>query len=214
MQADQALQLLGEMRAIVRLALGERLLFAVIGRGQVIDAAMVDGASYLMSMIYSGYASGLWRNERGANLVDGGAPFYDTYACADGKYVAVGAMEPQFFEQLVTALGLAGVPAQHDRAVRTGGRARGGEQGRLANAGRAGHHDHAARARPGRGEQAAELAQLRVAVQQRLHFRKLTPPSGPCKCVPAGNLVAGSTMRGWQAPGEHRSTLPTQEDTR
>ena len=85
------------------------------GRGQVIDAAMVDGASYLMSMIYSGYASGLWRNERGANLVDGGAPFYDTYECADGKYVAVGAMEPQFFEQLVTALGLTGVPAQHDR---------------------------------------------------------------------------------------------------
>ncbi|HEX4289272.1 MAG TPA: CaiB/BaiF CoA-transferase family protein [Trebonia sp.] len=86
------------------------------GRGQVIDAAMVDGASYLMSMIYSGYASGLWRNERGANLVDGGAPFYDTYECADGKYVAVGAMEPQFFAQLVTALGLTGVPAQHDRA--------------------------------------------------------------------------------------------------
>src|SRR6185437_7941351 len=86
------------------------------GRGQVIDAAMVDGVSYLMSMVYSGYASGLWRNERGANLVDGGAPFYDTYECADGKYVAVGAMEPQFFEQLVTALGLAGVPAQHDRA--------------------------------------------------------------------------------------------------
>jgi alpha-methylacyl-CoA racemase len=67
-------------------------------------------------MIYSGYASGLWQNERGANLVDGGAPFYDTYECADGKYVAVGAMEPQFFEQLVTALGLTGVPAQHDRA--------------------------------------------------------------------------------------------------
>jgi alpha-methylacyl-CoA racemase len=86
------------------------------GRGQVIDAAMVDGASYLMSMVYSGYASGLWQNERGANLLDGGAPFYDTYECADGKYVAVGAMERQFFEQLVTTLGLTGVPAQHDRA--------------------------------------------------------------------------------------------------
>jgi alpha-methylacyl-CoA racemase len=85
------------------------------GLGQVIDAAMVDGASYLMSMIYSHYDGGQWRNERGANLLDGAAPFYDTYECADGRYVAVGAQEPQFFGQLVTTLGLTGVPAQHDR---------------------------------------------------------------------------------------------------
>jgi len=85
------------------------------GRGQVIDSAMVDGASYLMSMVYSQYAGGLWRNERSANLLDGGAPFYGTYKCGDGRYVAVGALEPKFFAELVAVLGLQDVPAQHDR---------------------------------------------------------------------------------------------------
>ena len=85
------------------------------GRGQVIDSAMVDGASYLMSMVYSQYAGGLWRNERSANLLDGGAPFYRTYECADGRYIAVGALEPKFFAELVAVLGLDDVPAQHDQ---------------------------------------------------------------------------------------------------
>ena len=85
------------------------------GRGQVIDSAMVDGASYLMSMVYSQYAGGLWRNERSANLLDGGAPFYGTYECADGRYIAVGALEPKFFTELVAVLGLDDVPAQHDQ---------------------------------------------------------------------------------------------------
>src|SRR5215469_7933886 len=85
------------------------------GRGQVVDSAMVDGASYLMSMVYSQYAGGLWRNERSANLLDGGAPFYGTYECADGRYIAVGALEPKFFAELVAVLGLHDVPAQHDR---------------------------------------------------------------------------------------------------
>jgi alpha-methylacyl-CoA racemase len=85
------------------------------GRGQVIDSAMVDGASYLMSMVYSQYAGGLWRNERSANLLDGGAPFYGTYECADGRYVAVGALEPKFFGELIAVLGLDDVPAQHDQ---------------------------------------------------------------------------------------------------
>lgn len=85
------------------------------GRGQVIDAAMVDGVPYLMSMIYSQLASGLWHDSRGSNLLDGGAPFYDTYRCADGGYVAVGALEQKFFAVLVDALGLRDVPAQHDR---------------------------------------------------------------------------------------------------
>jgi alpha-methylacyl-CoA racemase len=84
------------------------------GRGQVIDSAMVDGASYLMSMVYSQYAGGLWRNERSANLLDGGAPFYGTYECADGRYIAVGALEPKFFAELAAVLGLNGVPAQQD----------------------------------------------------------------------------------------------------
>lgn len=86
------------------------------GRGQVLDVAMVDGASYLMAMTYSLFGNGQWRNEREANLLDGAAPFYDTYECADGKYVAVGAQEPQFFALLVSTLELADVPPQHDRA--------------------------------------------------------------------------------------------------
>ena len=76
------------------------------GRGQVVDAAMVDGATSLMTMVYGLFGQGLWRDEREANLLDGGAPFYDTYRCADGEFVAVGALEPQFFTALIAGLGL------------------------------------------------------------------------------------------------------------
>ena len=63
------------------------------GRGQVVDAAMVDGASVLMQMMWSMRGAGAWTDDRAANLLDGGAPFYDTYQCADGKWIAVGAIE-------------------------------------------------------------------------------------------------------------------------
>jgi alpha-methylacyl-CoA racemase len=86
------------------------------GRGQVVDAAMVDGVTSLLSMFYGLRHAGLWRDERGTNLLDGGAPFYDTYRCADGGYVAVGALEPQFFAALLHTLALDDVPAQHDVA--------------------------------------------------------------------------------------------------
>ena len=76
------------------------------GQGQVVDAAMVDGAAMLMSMLYGVREAGLWSNERGANLLDGGAPFYATYACADGKHVAVGPIEPQFYALLLEKLGV------------------------------------------------------------------------------------------------------------
>jgi alpha-methylacyl-CoA racemase len=76
------------------------------GRGQVVDAAMTDGVSLLMAMAYSLKAKGLWRGERQANVLDGGAPFYGVYRCADGKFLAVGALEPQFFDALVARLGL------------------------------------------------------------------------------------------------------------
>ena len=66
------------------------------GRGQVVDAAIVDGAASLLTFIYAALARGAWRDERGNNLLDGGAPFYTTYRCADGEYIAVGALEPQF----------------------------------------------------------------------------------------------------------------------
>jgi alpha-methylacyl-CoA racemase len=76
------------------------------GQGQVIDCAMVDGAALLMSMVWSFFGAGFWRDERGVNLLDTGAPFYDTYETADGKYLAVGALEPQFFAQLREVAGL------------------------------------------------------------------------------------------------------------
>ncbi|WP_028473822.1 CaiB/BaiF CoA transferase family protein [Nocardioides alkalitolerans] len=88
------------------------------GVGQVVDAAMVDGASVLAHMLWSMSGGGSWHEERGTNLLDGGAPFYDTYECADGKYMAVGSVEPQFYRRLLETVGLADadLPEQHDRA--------------------------------------------------------------------------------------------------
>ncbi|XP_076835762.1 alpha-methylacyl-CoA racemase isoform X3 [Brachyhypopomus gauderio] len=76
------------------------------GRGQVIDASMVEGSAYLGSFVWKSQSTGLWNRPRGQNLLDSGAPFYDTYCTADGKYVAVGAIEPQFYDQLIQGLGL------------------------------------------------------------------------------------------------------------
>jgi alpha-methylacyl-CoA racemase len=76
------------------------------GRGQVIDAAMVDGAALLMTMMHGLLAGGAWSEERGRNLLDGGAPFYDAYETADGRYVSVGALEPRFFAELARLVGL------------------------------------------------------------------------------------------------------------
>jgi alpha-methylacyl-CoA racemase len=79
-----------------------------VGVGQVVDAAITDGAANLTGIIHGLLEQGAWRDERGVNLLDGGAPFYDTYRCADGEWVAVGALEPQFYAALLEALGLAG----------------------------------------------------------------------------------------------------------
>ena len=70
------------------------------GKGQVIDAAMTDGSSLLMTMMYSMHQSGFWNLERQSNLLDGAAHFYDTYECADGKYISIGSIEPQFYALL------------------------------------------------------------------------------------------------------------------
>jgi len=88
------------------------------GAGQVVDAAMVDGVALLSQMLWSFRAMDLWDDERQSNLLDGAAPFYDTYACQDGKHVAVGALEPQFYARMLEGLGLdpAGLPAQMDRS--------------------------------------------------------------------------------------------------
>jgi alpha-methylacyl-CoA racemase len=86
------------------------------GKGQVVDAAMVDGASALMTMMYGAFQSGFWRDERGSNMLDGGSHFYGVYETKDGKYVSIGSIEPQFYAQLLEKLGLADeqLPHQHD----------------------------------------------------------------------------------------------------
>jgi alpha-methylacyl-CoA racemase len=89
------------------------------GAGQVVDASMADGAAQLATMFYAMRDLGMWSDERGTNLLDGGAPFYATYETADAKYVSVCAMEPQFYAGLVEAMGLAGadLPPQNDTAT-------------------------------------------------------------------------------------------------
>lgn len=76
------------------------------GKGQVVDAAMTDGASSLMAMFYGFLGAGMWEDRRGSNMLDGGAHFYDTYETADGKYVAIGSIEPQFYALLREKAGL------------------------------------------------------------------------------------------------------------
>ena len=89
------------------------------GRGQVVDAAMVDGAASLASIFYGLHAAGQWDAPRGQNLLDGGAPFYDSYETADGRWVSLAALEPKFFAQLAQALGLDArfVQRQYDRRL-------------------------------------------------------------------------------------------------
>ncbi|WP_304166959.1 CaiB/BaiF CoA-transferase family protein [Phenylobacterium aquaticum] len=76
------------------------------GKGQVIDCAMSDGAASLMAMFYGFKAGGGWSNERRSNLLDGGAHFYDTYQCADGKWISIGSIEPQFYALLLEKTGI------------------------------------------------------------------------------------------------------------
>jgi len=76
------------------------------GQGQVVDAAMTDGSAAIMSLIHSLLASSIWKDEREANIIDGGMPFYRCYETSDGKFMAVGALEPQFFAELIEGLGL------------------------------------------------------------------------------------------------------------
>jgi len=88
------------------------------GEGQVVDAAMVDGAAVLMTMFHAFRAMGMWNEERGTNMLDSGAHFYDVYETADGKYVSIGSIEPQFYAELLRLSGLEGeeLPHQMDRS--------------------------------------------------------------------------------------------------
>ena len=88
------------------------------GRGQVVDAAMTEGAGLLSTMVWGMRAAGHWTDARGVNVLDTGAPWYDTYTTRDGRHFAVGAIEPKFYAELLEGLGIAGesLPPQHDRA--------------------------------------------------------------------------------------------------
>ena len=92
------------------------------GEGQVVDAAMVDGAATLMTMIHAFHEFGLWNDDRGANMLDTGAPFYEVYETADGKYFALGGLESKFYAELLEGMGLADDPAfvaheQNDKSL-------------------------------------------------------------------------------------------------
>ena len=89
---------------------------SVSGKGEVIDAAMVDGASVLGQMMWAFRGTGLWQDKRGANMLDTGAPYYEVYETSDGKWMAVGAIEPQFYAELLKGLGLdaESLPGQND----------------------------------------------------------------------------------------------------
>jgi alpha-methylacyl-CoA racemase len=90
---------------------------SISGRGQVVDAAMIDGANLLATMFHQLTASEGWNAERGSNILDGGAPFYGVYETADGRWMAVGALEAPFFRKLLTVLGIDYDAAlQHDRS--------------------------------------------------------------------------------------------------
>ncbi|GAA5013141.1 CaiB/BaiF CoA-transferase family protein [Actinopolymorpha pittospori] len=88
------------------------------GHGQVVDAAMVEGAALLSTHLHSLIGRGIWNGPRGGNLLDGGAPFYRCYSCADGRFVAVGALEPRFYAALLAGLGLTEeeLPGQYDES--------------------------------------------------------------------------------------------------
>ena len=86
------------------------------GRGQVVDAAMVDGAALLAAMFSGFLASGTWSETRGDNILDTGAPWYDVYETKDGKHVSIGSIEARFFEELARRMQLTNLPAQHDRS--------------------------------------------------------------------------------------------------
>jgi len=87
------------------------------GRGQIVDAAIVDGSASLMTMFHSFLQMGAWATERGVNIIDGGAPFYDVYETSDGKFVSVAAVEAKFYGELIKRMGFApeSLPRQHDR---------------------------------------------------------------------------------------------------
>ncbi|WP_084505429.1 CaiB/BaiF CoA transferase family protein [Nocardia harenae] len=201
----------GSMLALAGIlaALYER---ASSGRGQVIDAAMVDGVALLNQPLFALRATGGWTDERAANVLDGGAPFYDTYRCSDDRFVAVGALEPQFFAVLLATLGIEpGAIEQYDRAgwpalrarFRTifGSRTRDEWAATFAGTdacvtpvlsyGEAAGHPHLA----ARGT-VAEIGGVTQAAPAPRFSR--TPAPAPRPPVPTGSATAADVLRDWR----------------
>jgi alpha-methylacyl-CoA racemase len=175
---------------------------ATSGRGQVVDAAMVDGVSTLLAMTWGMRAGGAWQDARGSNLLDGGAPFYATYRCADGGWLAVGALEPQFWAVVVEQLELHDAPAQTDVA-QWPSCAAGWRRRSPAAPGTSGRRVRAAR-------------RLRARRSSPSARPPSTPPAGPGTLVEHDGVAAapsppaephpGRDQRTPGAPGQHTRT--------
>ena len=158
----------GMVSALLRVARG--------GGGQVVDAAMTDGSALLLAMVYGFLGQGGWRDERGVNLLDGGAPYYGVYRCADGGHVAVGALEPQFYAALLDGLGLAGDPDFADRHDRDRWPAM---RGKLAAAFAGADRDHWARHFAGTDACVTPVLSLTEAPQHPHNLARGTYRTGP-----------------------------------
>lgn len=193
------------------------------GAGQVVDAAIVDGTSHLTAMIQGMLAAGGWQDRRGANLLDGGAPFYGTYATKDGGYMAVGALEPKFYAEFVRLLGLAEqAPARDDPAA--WGALREAVAARFASRTRAEwtrvfedsdacvapvlslteapHHPHLA----ARGTYVDHAGITQPAPAPRFSATPTAVASGPAR--PGAH--AAEVARDWAAPEVEAAALPTE----
>ena len=124
----------------------------ISGKGQVVDAAMVDGSALLMSAIYGFYAQGTWKDERGVNILDTGAPYYNVYETKDGKWVSIGSIEQRFYDDLLGRLGVAGRICRSSMSKPAGRSSRAGLP-------------RCSRPRPGRNGKRCSLAAMRALRQ-------------------------------------------------
>jgi alpha-methylacyl-CoA racemase len=177
------------------------------GRGQVIDAAMIDGVVNLMSAFQAFRQQGTWTAHRGENIVDGGAPFYGCYETADGKYVALGAIEPQFYAALLAVLELdpTALPPQNERAAWPALRRR------FADVLRTRTRDQWVAAAAGRDACLSPVMTIDEAPAhpQMAARRNFTPFDGVLHPSPAPRLsrTPGALRRGAPAPGQHQAEV-------
>ncbi|MET7337818.1 CaiB/BaiF CoA-transferase family protein [Nonomuraea sp. NPDC005650] len=181
------------------------------GEGQVLDVAIVDGANYLTSMLHEYRAHGRWSDEPGTNRLDTGAPYYDVYRTADGGYVAVGALEDKFFEELADLLGLSGADRQDRQDPRSWPRLR----SRIADAIGSRTRDEWADLAAATDACLAPVLSLaeaagnpHVAARGILHGdpEHGWEPRLPLGHAPAG-AEAGQVLRRWGVAGDHRDRL-------